>query len=197
MDAVNYLALEEFSVFSSQTELGSVVTAEIHPDQFVSTILLEISFTFDDPTKFSMLFSNRVRIDGSGFVYSDLQNEVVKTGSSVSFDNLKWSNWENNYKDDVSTFITSALDTTTNNLINNVNQEILINQNGLRGRTYNASTGGYNPTQVWLTSSVLAFTDNAFQTSKLALGKVTVNGVSQFGLVAEKVTVKWLKGKLC
>jgi hypothetical protein len=197
IDSVNYLILPEFSVFTTQTELGSVVTAEITPDEFISTVLLEIDFSFDNPSDFSMLFSNRIRKDGAGFVYSDLQGEVARTGTTVSFDNLRWSNWESDYKDDVSTFITSALDTTTNNLISNSNQEILINQNGLRGRTFNSSTGGYNPTQVWLTSSVLAFTDNNFQTSKLALGKITVNGVSQFGIIGDVIVSKEIKGKLC
>jgi len=194
MDAVNYLVIPEFSVFTSQTQLGSLVTAEITPNVFISTVLLEINFTFDDPSSFSLLFSNRIRIDGSGFVYTDLAGETVKTSSSVSFDSLKWSDWDNNHKDDVTTFITSALDTTTNNLINNANQEILINQNGLRGRTFNPNTHTYDPTQVWLTSSVLAFTDNAFQTSKLALGKVTVNGVPQFGLVAGVIVGNMIAG---
>jgi hypothetical protein len=185
IDSANYISLPEFITFTNQTELGTEITCEINPGVYIQTVLLEIDMTFDDPEKFSILLSNRVRKDGAGFTYSDLMGQVVKTGSSVSFDNLKWSNWENNHKDDVTTFITSALNTTTNNLINNSNQEILINQNGLRGRTYNPSTGQYAPTQVWLTSSVLAFSDDGFTTSKLALGSVNTSAGIKFGLVAE------------
>ena len=182
--AVNYLDLPEFAVFTNQTELGSTFFVELSDTQQVETVLLEINMTFDNPSDFSMTFSNRLRLDNGKFIYSDLFGNVVKMGSNVSFNNLMWSNWNTTYKDDVSLFITSALDTTTNNLISNSNQEILINQNGLRGRTIIPGTSAYKQTQVWLTSSVLAFSNDGFVTSKVALGEVTP-GV--FGLVADSV----------
>ena len=116
-EAINYTELSEFNVFTQQTELGMVVSADLDAG-IIETVLLEMSLSFDNPEDFSMTFSNRLRLDNGNFMYSDLFGNVVKTGSAVSFDSLKWSNWENNYKDDVTTFITSALDTTTNNLIN-------------------------------------------------------------------------------
>jgi len=192
-EAINYTELSEFDVFTEQTELGMVVSADLDAG-IIETVLLEMSLSFDNPEDFSMTFSNRLRLDNGNFMYSDLFGNVVKTGSAVSFDSLKWSNWENNYKDDVTTFISSALDTTTNNLINNTNQEILINQNGLRGRTLNPDTNQYDPTQVWLTSSVLAFTDDGFETSKLALGSVETDAGTKFGLVAEVIFGNLLAG---
>jgi len=192
-EAINYTELSDFNVFTEQTELGMIVSADLDAG-IIETVLLEMSLSFDNPEDFSMTFSNRLRLDNGNFMYSDLFGNVVKTGSAVSFDSLKWSNWENNYKDDVTTFITSALDTTTNNLINNSNQEILINQNGLRGRTLNPDTNQYDPTQVWLTSSVLAFTDDGFETSKLALGSVETDAGTKFGLVAEVIFGNLLAG---
>lgn len=192
-EAINYIELQEFDKFTEETELGMVVTADLDSGT-IETVLLEMSLSFDNPESFSMTFSNRLRLDNGDFIYSDLFGAVVKTGSAVSFDNLKWSNWENNYKDDVTSFITSALDTTNNNLINNSNQEILINQNGLRGRTLNPVTNQYDPTQVWLTSSVLAFTDDGFETSKLALGSVSTPAGNKFGLVAEILVGNMIAG---
>lgn len=194
LESINYINLAEFSVFTTQTQMGCVVTAEVETGVYVQTILLELSFAFDNPSDFTMTFSNRVRLDDGNFTYSDLMGQVVKTGATVAFDSVKWSNWEQDYKGDVTTFITSALDTTNNNLLNNSNQEIIINQNGLRGRTYNETSGAYDPTQMWLTSSVLAFTDNNWQTSKLALGKVTVGGSNYFGLVADVIVGRLLAG---
>jgi hypothetical protein len=198
---INYLDLPQFSRFTQQTELGSSFFIEIEGRRIngvlvehVEAVLLEMLIVFDDPTNMQMTFSNRLRLDNGEFVYSDLFGNVVKTGSKVAFDSVKWSNWENNYKNDVTDFITSALNTTTNNLINNSNQEILINQNGLRGRTFDPATGLYDPTQVWLTSSVLAFSDNGFQTSKLALGSVDTPSGIKFGLVAEVIVGELIAG---
>jgi hypothetical protein len=195
LESVNYIALQDFSsTFTQQTELGCVVTAEINEGVFIETVLLELSYGLDDPTEFEMTFSNRLRLDNAGYTYSDLLGEIKKTGSAVSFDDYKWANWDENYKDDVSGFITSALDTTTNNLISNSNQEILINQNGLRGRTYDPITQTFEDTQVWLTSSVLAFSDDAFQTSKLALGKITIDGQNYFGLIGDYLVGRIIAG---
>ncbi len=194
LEAINYIALKEFEVFTIQTELGSKVTAEIEDGVFVETILLELSQNFTNPTDFSMTFSNRVRLDGANYTYSDLMGQVQKTGGSVTFDSLKWANWENNYKNSVTTFITSALDTTTNNLISNSNQEILINQNGLRARQ---STGGgnYSLKQAWLVNNVLAFSNDGFTTSKLALGEISLPaGGTAYGIVGDVIIGKILAG---
>ncbi len=192
-DSANYLELEEFDVFRNQTELGMVANIDIDGTS-VESVLLQIELSFDNPSDFSMTFSNRLRLDGGDFVYSDLFGQTVKSGTKVSFDSTKWGNWENEYKDDVTTFISSSLNTANNNIINNSNQEILINQNGLRGRTLNPDTGNYDPTQVWLTSSVLAFSDDGFQTSKLALGSVETPAGTKFGLVGEVIFGNILAG---
>lgn len=195
LEAVNYIELEEFSVFTNQTELGSVVTVELENDSYITTVLLELELQFDDPEKFTMTFSNRLRLDGGSFMYSDLMGQVVKTGSAVSFDSLKWSNWENDYKDEVTTFISSSLNAAVNNLVSSDNQDILINQNGLRARQWNESLNRYEDKQMWMVNNMLAFSDDGFQTAKLALGEITLQGGgSAFGLVGEVVVGKLLAG---
>lgn len=195
LEAVNYIELEEFSVFTNQTELGSVVTVELENDTYITTVLLELELQFDDPEKFTMTFSNRLRLDNGSFMYSDLMGQVVKTGSAVSFDSLKWSNWENDYKDEVTTFISSSLNAAVNNLVSSDNQDILINQNGLRARQWNESLNRYEDKQMWMVNNMLAFSDDGFQTAKLALGEITLEGGgSAYGLVGEVVVGHLLAG---
>jgi hypothetical protein len=195
MDSVNYPALKEFQVFTQQTEVGCLVTAELSNGSFISTVLLEMQINLNDPSKFTMTFSNRLRMDGANFIYSDLMGSVQKTGSTVSFNSSQWSNWEQQYKNDVTAFISSALNTANNNLISNSNQEITINQNGLIGRSFDPSTGSFKNNQVWLTNNMLAFSDDKFQTSKLALGQITSPTGSQvYGVVGECIVGHILAG---
>jgi hypothetical protein len=195
LDAINYIDLQEFSVFTSQTEMGSEITVELENDIYITAVLLELEVQLDNPENFSMTFSNRLRLDNGSFMYSDLMGQVVKTGSAVSFDSLKWSNWENDYKDEVTTFITSSLNAAVNNLVSSDNQDILINQNGLRARQWNESTSSYDDKQMWMVNNMLAFSDDGFQTAKLALGEITLQGGgSAFGLVGEVVVGKLLAG---
>lgn len=193
LDAVNYINLQEFCVFTAQTELGSVVTVELKNDEYITTVLLEMEIQFDDPENFSMVFSNRLRLDNGSFMYSDLMGQVVKTGSAVSFDSMKWSNWENDYKNEVATFIRSSLNAATNNIVSSDNQDILINQNGLRARQWNGSS--YDNKQMWMVNNMLAFSDDGFQTAKLALGEIQLEGGgTAFGLVGEVIAGKILAG---
>lgn len=193
VDAVNYIFLDEFSTFTNQTEVGCVVTAEIKDGSYISAVLLEISFSFNDPKDFSMTFSNRLRLDNGAFVYSDLMGQVVSTGSSVSFDSLAWSNWETDYKNDVTQFITSSLNASVNNLVSNSNQDIIIDQNGLRARQKTGST--YSAKQMWLVNNMLAFSTDGFSTAKLALGEIsTPTGGTAYGLVADVIVGRLLAG---
>lgn len=181
--SVNFVNLPQFSHFTTQLEPGAQIVIDT-TDYPIKSVLLEVELSYDIPENFSLTFSNRLRLDNGQFQYSDLVGQVVKTGTSVSFDKPKWSNWENTYKDTVSTFITSSLNATTNEIINSTNQEIVINGAGLRGKHLN-DLGTYDSAQVWLTSNVLAFTDNNWQTSKLAIGKLNFgDGTSGYGIIS-------------
>lgn len=186
VDAVNFVALKEFQVFTNQipVSLGAEVTIATN-NYPITSVLLELELSYDNPEDFSMTFSNRLRLDNDKFQYSDLVGQIVKTGSSVSFDRPSWSNWASNYKDEVTLFITSSLDATKNEIINSTNQEIVINGSGLRGRKSNGS-GGYENNQVWLTSNTLAFTDDAWTTAKTAVGRINFgNGTYGYGIAGE------------
>ena len=193
MNTANFVAMKEYAAFTGELVLGSTVTVNVNDNFTVVPILLEITMSYDDPSQFSLTFGNRLRLDNGNYQYADLIGQVVSTGSSVAGNADQWSNWDKNYKDSVSTFITSSLNASLNAVINATNQEIIINTNGLRGKT-EISAGVYDPRQVWLTSSMLAFTDDNWNTAKLALGQIEWNGNIVYGLVADTVVGKLLAG---
>lgn len=194
MDVVNFVFLKEFQSFTDQLELGCVVTVNTKGDILVETVLLEIELNFNDPTSFSLTFSNRLRLDNGSFIYSDLFGQQNSAASSVSFNGLQWSNWTSDYKGDVTAFITSSLDASKNEVINSTNQEISIGLNGLRGKRI-LDGGGYSPNQVWLTSNTLAFTDDNWDSVKLAVGQVTLPaGGTAYGVVGETIVGRLIAG---
>ena len=186
MSAINFLMLEEFSNFISQLEMGSVVTLEIEEGTYVYPALLGFDFDYENPLSFNLIFGNRLRLDDSSYVYSDLFNNTVKSSIKTSFESLQWSNFETNYKDDVSTFMDSALDTALNNIVSGSSQNILIDQNGLRIRK-SSGVDSYEPRQIWMNNGIIGFTDDNWDTASLALGAIEVNGQTHFGLVADVI----------
>lgn len=195
IDAANFILLKEFSTFTGQLELGSQVTLDLGDGSYVYPVLLGIDINYDDPESFSLTFGNRLRLDDSSYMLTDLFGENASATVSTSFNSSSWGNWTTTYKDSVSTFITSSLDTSVNNLISATNEEIIINQNGLMGRRYNETTGSYNDNQVWLTSDTMAFTRDNWNTASMAIGQiVTPTGGSAYGLVADVVVGRMVAG---
>ena len=186
MESVNFTGLDEYSQFTSELDLGCTVTVQLKDGQSIEAILLEINTDYDDITKFSLTFGNRLRLDGSSFVYADIMGTVKRTGADVKFNSETWSNWDKYHKDDVSTFIVSALDASTNKVINASDQSFVIDQTGLRGRKTSGET--YDDKQVWVTNNVLAFTDDGWATSALAIGEVTFpSGGTGYGMVGSAI----------
>jgi hypothetical protein len=141
--------------------------------------------TYDNPSDFSMTFSNRLRLDNAGFIFTDLVGNNNNVSTTVGFNSAQWGNWEANYKDTVTTFISSALDASVNMLMSSDDEEITISNVGLRGQRL-ISPGVYSDQKVWLTSNLLAFTDDNWLTAKLALGEINApGGGTAYGLAAE------------
>lgn len=197
VESTNFTVLKEFQKFTSQLVLGAEVTIALREDKHIQTVLLEININFDNPNDFSLTFSNRLRLDNGQYKYTDFWDVIHKAGGTVNFNVPNWDDWKDNYQTEISKFIDSALDASRNAVVNSNNQEILINQAGLRGRTVvdpNAETKTYKPTQVWLTSNTLAFTKDSWNTASLALGEITIGGVKKFGLVADVLVGHMIAG---
>ena len=193
IDSVNYLYLKEFYHFTSQTELGCSITIELEDERRVELILLEININEDSPDDFTLVFGNRYRITSEELTFAELIGSVATLGNTISWDSVSWNEASAYIEDTVSKFINSALDCSKNEVINASNQEIIINEAGLRGRK--ATADGYDDKQVWLINNVLAFTRDNWQTSSLALGEIVMpDGSSAYGLVAEAVVGKLIAG---
>lgn len=208
MDAVNFTALPEYQIFIDQVELGCVITLDLDgglnlfESNYIYTsgsslliypVLLGMDMNFDDPTEFSLIFSNRLRLDNSSFQLTDLFGETNKAGISTSFNSEQWGSWTNNYRDSVSTFITSSLDATLNNIVSGSNQDVLINQTGIRIRKM-LSSGSYSPQQIWMNQGVIAFTKDNWNSVEAALGNVTTGSTTSYGLIANTIVGRLLAG---
>jgi hypothetical protein len=194
VDSANFLWLKEYLPFTEQVDLGSVVTIDL--DKYtIKSVLLEIDMSYEDPAQFKLTFSNRLRLDNGEFRYSDLFGDLVKTGATVGFESEKWSDWYENSKGDVADFMNSNLDASKNAVINAENQEISIGQFGIRGRTYIPATkttpAHYDAHELWVTGNTIAFTDNNWQSAKMAMGLLS-NGA--YGVIGDILVGKILAG---
>ncbi|MDD3041259.1 hypothetical protein, partial [Bacteroides sp.] len=187
INSINFVFLKEYLSVTNLLTLGSTVNVEIDDSTSVTPILLNIKFNFYNPTDFTLTFGNRYRLDSSVYSFADLLEETLKKGSNIGVDSPTWNDWATHYQEDVSNFVSNSLDASKNRLINSTNQEVIIDEVGLRGKQ-RLENGSYSPEQVWLTKNTLAFTDDGWNTVKTALGKVDLgNGTTAYGLIADAI----------
>ena len=83
-DFINIINLPEYSSIVENLELGKLVAIEIGDGVVVNSALLEINYTYDDPSSFNLVFSNKVRLNGSNFIFADMFIKSAESSSSVS-----------------------------------------------------------------------------------------------------------------
>ena len=79
----NFIALENFSSFTDELELGKVINIRKDDNTTIEAVLLELVITYDNPTDFSMTFGNSFRLDNSSFIYSDILGAAAQLGSNT------------------------------------------------------------------------------------------------------------------
>jgi len=97
IDAANFLFIKDFEPFIAQISLGCTITVELSPTVSTVAALLGIDFSYDDPTQFQLLLSNRLRLDDSQFQYSDMQGETIDAGITTKFNSQKWNSVSSSY----------------------------------------------------------------------------------------------------
>ena len=195
----------EFKEQMSDLELGRIITVEKEEGVWYYPALLEISMNLDNSDEFTMQFANAVRLDDWGYTYADLIAESASTSRRVS------SNWQDviSYTKDrekIKSIIQNPLDTTLRAATANAtNQEFLIDATGILGRRkLTESSDEFESEQIRLTNNILIFTDDNWETSKCALGKIIYDEtqpdgssrtVSSYGLIAETIIGSLIMGE--
>jgi len=195
IDSVNFPFLPEFKQFTDQFELGTTFTLDL--DYFkIKPLLLEVFIDYENPTNFQLVFANKHTLD-SNFSLVDFNSSNINAINTISFDLVRLEAMKRQ-ADEVTRFINGALDASRNELISSPTRTaITIDEFGLRARSYDWDTGRANGLEAWLTGSQLAFSDDAFTTARLALGRVNYpgsTGGSGYGLVAEVISGHLLAG---
>ena len=197
IDAINFTNLIEFKPFTEQLELGKVITVEKDEGVLYEPALVSLEMSLDDPSSFSLEFSNAMKLKDGIMEYT----ELVKTSSSTSRNvSANWSNlmsYHNNKKE-IEELLNKPLDRTLRAAQKDmISQEFIVDDSGILGRKYtDDSHTGFLPQQVRIINNQLLFTDDAWNTCKLALGKIEYEeGKYAYGLAAEVLVGKLLLGE--
>lgn len=197
VDAVNFLNLIQYKDTSNQLDLGSEIIIEVdkEKDLYATALLLGYSINLDEFDDLNLEFSNVLRFNSASYTFEELFNSTASISKSFDFESYTWDIGKQAYSM-IDKYMNSALDLTTQEIKASDNQEFVISNVGIRGKEYFPSTDTYSNEQIWITKNVIAFSDDSFNTTKTALGKVTLpDGTKAYGLIGEYIVGKLLAGK--
>ena len=165
----NLLAIPKFEPLVKSFNVGNWIRVQID-DNIYKLRLIEYTISYKDFNNISVEFSDVSKTRNS---YSDLE-DILSNASSMatSYDSIKrQANLGNEARDMVRQWLNEGLDASLVQIQNNTNEDIVIDNNGLLGRSYSDITEKYSPEQIRLTHNIIAFTDDDWKSVKQAIGK--------------------------
>ena len=191
----NFTVLDDYITFAKEFALGEKVYLKTNMG-VLSPVVLGVNIDFDDLSDFEITFSNTFKSNDPLFVLKDLVKKTNSMGKTLDFSQYNYSNFVNSgAKTQVRDFMTSAIDTMKNMIISGANNELTIDQTGLRCRKYDEVSGGYSPKQLWLAHNALMFTNDNWNSATIGIGEfVDKNLGSIFGIVAPAIVGTILAG---
>lgn len=171
-DLVNFIFLKEYEKFTKQIDVGSIITVEIKKGWRTPVVVLSIELDFDNPTNFSMEFSNRHRLDNGSFQFDDLYSGLSYGQSSYDWDKAIIAEpVKSGMMQNVNNFMKSNFEASKNALVSAKGIGVTIDGSGLHLRRSD-DTGNLMPHEIWMTGDQIAFSDDNFNTfPKIAIGR--------------------------
>lgn len=193
IDSTNFMFVKDFSSFTSQLALGCMVTVELDEDKFAYPILLEMQFNFDDHNDFTLVFGNRFKLEDSVYTYNELLGEASNSANRINANWDKINEFTERYKNSVDDFLNNSFDVSKQAIINANNQSQSWDASGMTFRK--VTDGVVDDEQIKIINNQIVFTDDAWDSVKTVLGKVTLTGGgTSFGIAAEVLVGKIIAG---
>lgn len=187
VESGNFLFVKEFQPFRDKLELGKGVYLNLGGGQAITPYIIEMEFSFEDKSAFSIVFSNRFKRHDN---VNTLKDMIEKSySSSRRFDASKYIyNQAKGHASAVSEFMNSSLDAAKNTILAAANQSVVINGAGIH-------VGGNSACQLRIVDSMIAMTDDNWEHAKLAIGRFASKETgTYFGVNAEVIGGKLIVG---
>ena len=200
VNSANFIFAQEFEAFRKQLELGKGVYLNVGHDPnnqyFIHPYIIEFSIDFEDRDDFTLVFANRFKRHDTCNTLKDMVERGYSSGRTFDGGKFGYDHSVDNIPA-VSEFMNSSLDAAKNAIIAASNQSVIINGSGIHiSKGNDDSADAENHDQMRIINSMIALTDNDWQTSKLAIGRFRPNNGSSeyFGVNAEVIAGKLVTG---
>lgn len=194
MSMANIYALPEFEPIVDQFQLGRVIKVGLRPDYIKQSRLLQVNINFDDFSDFSCEFGDLTNLRTQSDIHADLLKNAITAGKSVAQNAAYWTKGADQATSTDLKIEQGLLDAVESLKSMDGTQNVSLDKYGLHLEKIDPDTGEKDPEQVWLVNNKIVFTDDNFETSRMALGRVKVDGNEYYGIISEIMLAGYIEG---
>lgn len=194
----NLLALDEFKPIKDKFEVGNFIKVGID-DKVYSLRLMSYETDFDSIQDMPVEFSTVEKVYTG---YSDVQSVLDASRSmATSYSSVKdQADKSKKTTDTVNDWSDNGINGDNTQFANSSEQTILINKNGILGRSYDDQLNEFSLKQFKLVNNGMYFTKDGWQSIETGIGRFTyrdINGnlVEDYGIIAKTVVGNLIIGK--
>lgn len=184
VDVESFVFEKEFSDWTEQLETGCLIDVELEDNEIASLFLSSITINYDDKSM-SLKFGSRYDKYDTVSLFEDVLGSVSKSANSINYIKDAIYPIKEGEIDKLREAINNARDLSMANALSAQNQAFVIDGAGITGKKVNENNpSGYDDEQVKMTSNLIVFTDDAWQTCKVAIGNI---GDGKYGINADTI----------
>jgi hypothetical protein len=186
VDVENFIFVKEFSQWSEQLETGCLINVELVANYIAMLFLSNITINYDDRT-LNMTFGNRFNKFDPKSLFNDMLGDITKSANTLNYMKEVLYPIKNGELNAMREALQASRSLSMGDALSSTNEEVIIDGSGYTGRK-RLDTGAYDPKQVKITGRNLVFTDDAWETCKVAIGELLFGtGGSAYGINAEAI----------
>ena len=172
IDTENFLFAKEFEAWSEQLETGCLINVELDDDDVASLFLCTITVNYYDRA-LSLTFGNRYSRFDPKALFDGVLGNIKKSANTLSFIKDIIYPIKQGELNVMREALQNSRDLTMRAALAAKNQKFTVDGAGITGREL-LDSGEYSQEQVKMVNNRIVFTDDAWDTCKLALGKIIV-----------------------
>lgn len=186
VDVENFIFIKEFDEWSEQLETGCLINVELDVNDIAALFLSNMTINYDDHT-LKMTFGNRFNKFDPKSLYNDVLGKITKSANTLAYIKEILYPIKSGEFNSMKETLQTSRNLTMGQALASTGEEVVIDGSGYTGRRM-LEDGTYDSKQVKLTGRSLVFTDDAWESCKVALGELLFgDGSSAYGINANVV----------
>lgn len=186
VDVENFIFIKEFEEWSEQLETGCLINVELDVNDIAALFLSSMTINYDDHS-LNMTFGNRFNKFDPKSLYEDVLGKITKSANTLNYIKEILYPIKSGEFNSMKEALQTSRNLTMGQALASAGEEVVIDGSGYTGRRL-LEDGTYDRKQVKLTGRSLVFTDDAWESCKVALGELLFDdGSSAYGINAEVV----------